>query len=204
MQQNNIADRLKTLRKALKLSQTDFGKKIGKNYHSVMRWEIGRVLPPINVIEYICKVFGVSQRWLVDGEGEMLLSKDNVTIAEKETPYVADYQASNIPLYNSLDDKSTKNHIHIPTLTTCSFAIYAPKGSSPPISERDIIFIDACKSPNDNGLYLVTDKYGDTFIRFYNIEKQLWQSKQDGYPDFDNSAVIVHGKVCHIFRDIQF
>lgn len=68
-----MKDRIKALRKALSLNQTDFGSKIGVKQSAVAAYESGSRTPLDSVIVSICREFGVNERWLRTGEGEMLM-----------------------------------------------------------------------------------------------------------------------------------
>lgn len=67
--------RIKELRKALNLNQSDFGAKIGLKQSAVANYENGTRKPLDTVITSICKEFLVSETWLRTGEGEMFVSK---------------------------------------------------------------------------------------------------------------------------------
>ena len=64
-------ERLKQLRKALKLYQGDFAKQIGLTQTSLSVIESGRNPLTDRNIKLICSTFNVNERWLRDGEGEM-------------------------------------------------------------------------------------------------------------------------------------
>lgn len=68
-----MKDRIKALRKALSLNQTDFGSKIGVKQSAVAAYESGSRTPLDSVIVSICREFGVNERWIRTGEGEMLM-----------------------------------------------------------------------------------------------------------------------------------
>ena len=68
-----MKDSIKALRKALSLNQTDFGSKIGVKQSAVAAYESGSRTPLDSVIVSICREFGVNERWLRTGEGEMLM-----------------------------------------------------------------------------------------------------------------------------------
>ena len=73
-----IKDRIKEVRKANKLSQTDFGKSLGVSRDIIANLETGRVEPTELIKKSISNEFGVSLEWLETGEGEMMqnLSRD--------------------------------------------------------------------------------------------------------------------------------
>ena len=62
-------DRIKKIRRELKMTQDDFGKRIGLARNSVANYEIGRRTPTNAVITSICREFGVNEVWLRTGEG---------------------------------------------------------------------------------------------------------------------------------------
>ena len=66
-------ERIKLLRKALELNQTDFGARIGVKQGTVAAYESGARVPLDSAIVSICREFGVSESWLRSGEGEMFL-----------------------------------------------------------------------------------------------------------------------------------
>jgi len=210
MQYNNIAERLKELRKKLELSQTDFGKRIGKNYHSVMRWELGKILPPANVVAHISELFNVNIDWLQNGNGDIFTTPQANMISENITEKYDTASSHEIktPLLVSISenfDSSYRNHnmsITIPGLTPKDFAFKAPKCSSPPVSAGDIVIFEKCSSPDDNGLYIIKDKYNDITIRWFSQIKQIWCSKRPDYPDINMEETVVLGKINKIIREI--
>lgn len=65
-------ERIKLLRKALELNQTDFGARIGVKQGTVAAYESGARVPLDSVVVSICREFGVSESWLRSGEGDSL------------------------------------------------------------------------------------------------------------------------------------
>lgn len=84
---SNIGERIKELRKALKLSQTEFGVNIGVGLGVVRNLESSITLPSPAQIDLIVRVFNVNRAWLETGEGEMLVEMSR---AEKIGRFVAD------------------------------------------------------------------------------------------------------------------
>lgn len=66
-----LGARIKELRKALNLNQTQFGERIGVKQTTVAGYEKGARAPIDAVIQSICSKFGVSEMWLRTGEGDM-------------------------------------------------------------------------------------------------------------------------------------
>ncbi len=67
----NIAERIKQVRKDAKLSQSDFGEKLGVSRSVINNIELDRNKNGIqeNIIKLICCVFNVNEDWLKNGKG---------------------------------------------------------------------------------------------------------------------------------------
>lgn len=70
-----ISDNVKAVRKALSLSQTAFGEKMGVSIDVIKNIEYGRVTPNELTLTHMCEVHGVNRHWLETGEGEMFHAK---------------------------------------------------------------------------------------------------------------------------------
>ena len=64
-------DRVKDVRKTLKLTLEEFGKKVGVTKQTVSRIENGINNLTDQMVKSICREFNVNYDWLMDGEGEM-------------------------------------------------------------------------------------------------------------------------------------
>lgn len=62
-------DRIKIIRKHFKLSQEDFGNRIGISRSSVCKLETGENNPSERTLILICKEFAINEVWLRTGEG---------------------------------------------------------------------------------------------------------------------------------------
>ncbi len=78
-----IGERIKELRKILRLSQREFGEKVGKSLTAVQKWEAGDNPPSETTLKTISKVFGVNLDWLKTGEGEMFKEKNSNAVIEE-------------------------------------------------------------------------------------------------------------------------
>lgn len=63
--------RIKKIRKSLRLTQKDFGAKIGMKPSSISDIETGRNNLSEQTIKLICKEYQINEVWLRTGEGEM-------------------------------------------------------------------------------------------------------------------------------------
>ncbi|MDR0454191.1 MAG: helix-turn-helix domain-containing protein [Deferribacteraceae bacterium] len=67
----NFANRIRSVRKNLNITQTAFGERLGKTITTVQNWESGRNTPDEGNIMFIAQMFNVNYRWLSIGEGDM-------------------------------------------------------------------------------------------------------------------------------------
>ena len=107
-------ERIKELRKNLKLTQQEFADALNIKRGAVANYEIGRNEPIDAVISLICKTFNVNEEWLRTGEGEMfeqmteqqkLLKYTGMLLKDKDSAIVNAIQ-SFIVTYEQLDDTS--------------------------------------------------------------------------------------------------
>lgn len=68
-------ERIKKLRKALDLTQREFGERIGVKPNTIATYEIGRNEPIDAVVSLICREFNVSETWLRTGDGKMFVKR---------------------------------------------------------------------------------------------------------------------------------
>jgi len=66
-----LSNRVKAVREALKLSQREFGEKLGVSRDVISNIEYGRVQPKELLLRHICQLYGVNEHWLETGEGKM-------------------------------------------------------------------------------------------------------------------------------------
>ena len=71
-----IGARIKELRKALHLTQSEFGDRIGIKQNSVATLESERSEKSERTIRIICHEFNVNEDWLRTGEGDMFVELD--------------------------------------------------------------------------------------------------------------------------------
>ncbi len=83
-------DRIKELRKALGLSQDEFGRRLGVTRGAVTNIELNKVEPKPLFVDLICREFNVNELWLRDGIGEMFQER---TRSEELAAFFGDVQA---------------------------------------------------------------------------------------------------------------
>ena len=68
-----MQNRIKEIRKAKNLTQTEFGEKLGLKGNTITGYETGIRTPSDAVINSICREFNVNEDWLRTGKGERFL-----------------------------------------------------------------------------------------------------------------------------------
>jgi hypothetical protein len=66
-------ERIREIRKKLRLSGEKFGEKIGLKRVAISQLETGRTTPTNQTIMSICREFNVSEEWLRSGTGDMFV-----------------------------------------------------------------------------------------------------------------------------------
>lgn len=89
-------NRIKEIRKALNLTQSEFGAKVGVKGNTIGNYEIGLRTPSDAVIFSICREFNVNEEWLRNGTGEMFV---------QTTPYEKAYNRFGYIMENSPPSK---------------------------------------------------------------------------------------------------
>lgn len=106
-----MKNRIKQIRKDNKLTQVEFGERIGVKGNTVTNYETGLRNPTDAVILSICREFGVNKDWLLTGKGDMYdVPEDEVAavvsdLLEESNPFY-DIIISIMKSYKKLDDKS--------------------------------------------------------------------------------------------------
>lgn len=91
-------DRLKELRKTLKLSQTKFGEGIGVGLGVIRNLEDGITEPSTALVDLMSKVYNVDVVWLETGDGEMFRK---MTRREKIAAFVSEALADESDSFRS-------------------------------------------------------------------------------------------------------
>lgn len=63
-------DRIRLIRKNLRLTQSEFGKQIGCSQTAVAKYESGMVVPDQPIRLLICQKYNINPTWLETGEGK--------------------------------------------------------------------------------------------------------------------------------------
>lgn len=85
-------ERIKEIRKALNLTQDEFGRRLGVTRGAITNIEYNKVDPKPLLVDLICKEFNVNKDWLITGEGKMFVELDP---DEEFAKLMVEIQASN-------------------------------------------------------------------------------------------------------------
>lgn len=91
-----MKERIKELRKALKMTQQEFADRLHIKRTNIGNYESGVSSPTDSVIALICREFGVSESWLRNGEGEMFIP---MTLDEEIASFIGGIQADIEPTF---------------------------------------------------------------------------------------------------------
>ena len=83
-------ERIKAARKVLGLTMEQFGARIGMGKSSVSKIEKGANSTTDQTIKSICREFGVSEKWLRTGEGEMFVQSTESSLDRLAAEYHLD------------------------------------------------------------------------------------------------------------------
>lgn len=91
-----MKERIKELRKALKMTQQEFADRLHIKRTNIGNYESGVSSPTDSVIALICREFGVSENWFRYGEGEMFIP---MTLDEEIASFIGGIQADIEPTF---------------------------------------------------------------------------------------------------------
>lgn len=213
-------ERVKTLRKVLKLNQTEFGKKIGITMRAVQKWENGKSKPQNSTLKSLINTFHVNPDWLLNGDGEMFLGENKQQevsdiISIPYYPEVSAAAGSGALVY----DENTVKHLQISSAiinisTGDNVCLINATGNSmqPVIDDRDLLLVDLSqKLITDEGIYVIRL---DTTLVVKRVQKILngiiLISDNPQYPpreisaeNFNENDAAVIGKVIAVIKNFN-
>lgn len=160
-----MKNRIKALRKALKLSQTEFAQKLGMTMQGIQKWEYGTVEIKLSSLNLISQTFNVNPDWLLNGTGEMFIgdaSRQQEISDIISIPYYPEVSAAAGSGALVYDENSVK-HLQISSAiinisTGDNVCLINATGNSmqPVIDDRDLLLVDLThKDFIDEGIYVV-------------------------------------------------
>jgi transcriptional regulator with XRE-family HTH domain len=95
MPPQGFAERLRTLRKQLGLSQTELGKRVGVHYTHIGRYETGKSEPLTDTLKKLADVLKVTTDYLIDGSTQEVaqtrLTDNDLIIAFRQVEKLSDH-----------------------------------------------------------------------------------------------------------------
>jgi transcriptional regulator with XRE-family HTH domain len=101
--ENQLGERLKSVRKFYGLNQTDFGEKFGLAYSSIGSIERGEANLMVSHMTVLHDIFHVNLNWLVSGVGSMILDVNQPSLSETILSEID--PTINTVIYKALEDK---------------------------------------------------------------------------------------------------
>ena len=216
-----MKDRIKTLRKTLKMNQNEFANKIHKVTRTLQKYESGEIVPDYSIVQLIAKTFNVNPDWLLNGTGEMFL--DNTSRQQEVSDIIS------IPYYPEVSaaagsgalvyDENTVKHLQISSAiinisTGDNVCLINATGNSmqPVIDDRDLLLVDLSqKLITDEGIYVIRL---DTTLVVKRVQKILngviLISDNPQYPpreltadNFNENDAAVIGKVIAVIKNFN-
>lgn len=122
-------ERLKSLRKQLRLTQQEFADKLGISRGNIAAYEVAKNAPSDAVILLICRYFNVSEEWLRNGVGDMFVPEPGTELdALKERYSLSQAECSLVDFFVNMNEKDRK--------TVLDFVVHAADA----IRENDLFF----------------------------------------------------------------
>lgn len=175
-----MKNRIKLLRKTLKLSQTEFANSLGMTMRAIQKWEAGEVEIKISSLRLLEKVFNANIDWLITGNGNMFIdNKSNMKIDRlsnniiiKEYPTVK-ASAGYGCIINEEESKPYYISENLINNKECEFIISVTGNSmSPTLEENDKILVttdyNIISKPKVNNIYILHTDNAIYVKRFKN------------------------------------
>jgi repressor LexA len=110
---STIAQRIREARLSKQFDQAELAAKIDIATRTIQRWEKGDQVPDSNYLMRIAKVMGVAAHWLLTGDGEMVVSKQqNPNVLSLPTNRYKKVQLISMPLLSSVPGGALSQTFH--------------------------------------------------------------------------------------------
>lgn len=210
----NIHQRFKLVRKELKMTQTEFGAKIGKKLRTIQDYEYEKATITDGVLLNLQIQFNINPEWMKNGTGSMFLEeKSNVKIEPVSNQYVEIKEYPTVKAsagYGCMinEEISRPYYVNASLVSNkeCEMIISVTGNSmSPTLEENDKILItsdyDYISKPKINKIYVIhTDNA--IYVKRYKQKKgneYIFTSDNKEYGDIalniNDSANRIIGKV---------
>ena len=204
-----VAQRIKQLRQAKKLTQKEFALSLGIVQGYLSGIEQGKKIPSYTLLMAICHIHGVSEEWLFGNTDELSL---DVSKPRQIAPEVRD---GGIPLLKSvpsdfpdgLSEKIIAGYVRLPENHDGCFAILAAGDfMAPTIRDGDMVIFKPDGAVSNRSIVLMTNKWGEVILRRYRItgDERYFSPENTAYAPFKADAnTKIFGTVVDIWRRVK-
>jgi phage repressor protein C with HTH and peptisase S24 domain len=187
-----IGDRVKLIRKELKMTQEQLAQHFGIGKAALSMIETGKSGLSTRNKNVLVQDLNVNPEWLETGNGQMFNSEPDFTPFRLRTDnslpmqsvplYSIEGTAGLVPLFDQKEETAPVNYIHIPNLPKCDGAIYIVGDSMYPLLKSgDIVLYKQLQDLDSifwGDMYLLSiDLDGEEYITVKYIQK----SDREGY-----------------------
>ena len=187
-----MGDRVKLIRKELKLTQEQLAQRLGIGKAALSMIETGKARLSARNKNILVQDFNVNPDWIETGTGKMFNAEPDLTSYNLRTDrslplqsvplYSIEGTAGLVPLFQQLTEVEPINYINIPNLPKCDGAIYVVGDSMYPLLKSgDIILYKQLNDVRDvfwGDMYLLSiDIDGEEYITVKYVQK----SDHEGY-----------------------
>lgn len=202
-----IGNRIKQLRKHLKMTQAIFGASIGVSGPAVTHWEKDDNQPDGSTKNAICSRFNVNRDWLLTGKGAMF--KDEATEIRDLINQRKIIETTQIPVItrcpagfpDQLNDTIIE-YIFLPDMPKNAYAIIATGNSmNPTIKDGEYVIFMESIDIKENDIVIISNEWSECVIKRYRKkeDKVYFTSDNSEYPTVEpNEHYRIIGKVIEI------
>ncbi|MBP5202267.1 helix-turn-helix transcriptional regulator [bacterium] len=106
----NTGERIKKIRELFRMTQTEFGEKLGFKWTKIKDLESGKLHTTAEIALLIEKIYSIDLRWLLTGEGPMLRSDSQDRLVNIPDPHGT--LSSALKLLSALPEERQNDCLH--------------------------------------------------------------------------------------------
>ena len=201
----NLGERVKTIRKTLKMTQKAFASSLGIVQSFLCAIERGKKTPSNTLLIAAQHKNNINPAWLESGNGEPFSTSSPHSLAPI---------GCEIPLFKVPPTSLEKLHpahiastISMPGLPAGSFAFeYSGDFMSPSIRDGDIIIVQPDNALSSGDIVLIVGKWGEAYLRRYRLRGGdiYYSADNAAYAPFkSDSNIRILGTVHTVWRKIK-
>lgn len=201
-----LGERVRAIRKSLKMTQKIFASSLGIVQSFLCAIEKGKKTPSNTLLIAAQHKYNINPIWLESGQGEPFSTStplSPLTYISCEIPLFKDPPAS----LNKLNPADITATISMPGLPAGSFAFeYSGDFMSPSIRDGDIVIVQPGNAPATGEIVLIVGKWGEAYLRRYRIRGDdiFYSADNSSYAPFkSDSNISILGTVHTVWRKIK-